>query len=254
LSENRTRLDQRLVAMGLVATRSRARDLILRGCVEVDGQAARKPAMNVGDREHVRIVGEYARYVSRGALKLVAGLDAFGYSCEAGRFLDVGASTGGFTQVLLERGARSVVAVDVGHDQLAETVRTDTRVCVMEKTDARGLSPGAIQAAGGGAGAFDGLVADVSFISVTKILQKVLSLVSSGGFAVVLIKPQFEAGREAVGKGGIVRDEAVRMAAIEAVRRFVEERPGWRVDGVIESPLAGSDGNREALLGARRHD
>jgi 23S rRNA (cytidine1920-2'-O)/16S rRNA (cytidine1409-2'-O)-methyltransferase len=241
----RQRLDQMLVARGLAATRSQARDLVARGKVTVAGAAARKAGMLVGEADTLAVEGSVA-YVSRGALKLAHALDAFGYD-PAGRLaLDIGASTGGFTQVLLERGAAHVVAIDVGHGQLHECLRGEPRLTSREGRDARSLvaadlpgSPGAI-------------VADVSFISLILVLAPVLPLAAQDCWLIALIKPQFELEPEAVGKGGIVRSAADRRRAVDKVRGWLSRQPGWRVDGVVPSPIAGKGGNEEFLIGARR--
>ena len=241
----RQRLDHAMVARGLASTRSQARDLILHGKVMVDGEIVTKQAALVGASAVVTLPGiGRAAYVSRGAHKLAAGLDHFRLDPARRTVLDVGASTGGFTQVLLERGASRVHAVDVGHGQLAEVIRRDTRVVVHEKMDARRLDrvlvPDPIEA----------IVADVSFISLTQALPGPLALAAPGAWLVALIKPQFEAGREAVGKGGLVRDPADRERAVERVRTFLAAVPGWRVLGVTPSPITGGDGNEEYLIGA----
>lgn len=242
---SRQRLDLAMVARGLVPTRAQARDLIRLGKVMVDGETVQKQAVLIGPSTVITLPSTGpAGYVSRGAHKLAAALDHFELDAVGRIALDVGASTGGFTHVLLERGARRVHAVDVGHGQLAAVIRADARVAVHEKTDARRLDgvlvPDPIEA----------IVADVSFISLTQALPAPLALAASGAWLVALIKPQFEAGREAVGKGGIVRDAADRERAIERVRAFLAAVPGWRVLGIIPSPIAGGDGNMEFLIGA----
>jgi 23S rRNA (cytidine1920-2'-O)/16S rRNA (cytidine1409-2'-O)-methyltransferase len=239
------RLDLTLVERGLVATRSRARDLIRRGAVTVDGEIVLKPALEIG-AENVVGVAAGAALVSRGGEKLMAGLDRFGFDAAGASCLDVGASTGGFTEVLLARGARKVFAVDVGHGQLAPSLRDDPRVVVLEGTDARSLSPELIP------DPIDGLVADLSFISIAKALGPALALVRPGGWAIVLVKPQFEVGPGGVGKGGLVRDETLRRTALEAAASWLASVPGWRVAGHMASPLTGGSGNIEYLLGALR--
>lgn len=240
------RLDQVLVKRGLVATRARARDLILRGQVVVADAPAMKPAQSVGEDTPVAVLGDDARYVSRGALKLIAALKAFEFDCAGLRVLDLGASTGGFTQVVLERGARSVIAVDVGTGQLHASLSNDERVTAHEQTDARRVVPGLVAP-----GSCQALVCDLSFISILKVLPDVLPALARGAWAVVLVKPQFEVGREAVGKGGVVRDAEQREAAVQRVREFFELAPGWQVVGTAVSPIAGGDGNQETLIGAR---
>jgi 23S rRNA (cytidine1920-2'-O)/16S rRNA (cytidine1409-2'-O)-methyltransferase len=244
----RVRLDTLLVARRLVATRSRARDLIARGEVLVAGRLAAKAGELVAEDVAVEIATDRAgvEYVSRGALKLLHALDLFGFS-PAGRIaLDIGASTGGFSEVLLERGAERIYAVDVGNGQLHPRLAADPRLVVLERLDARRLDsshvPEPVMA----------IVADVSFISLTLVLPAALTLAAPGCWLVALVKPQFEAGPEAVGKGGIVRDRAARDAAFEKVRAWLESQPGWRVIGAIPSPIAGKGGNIEHLLGAVR--
>lgn len=241
-----SRLDLRLVQAGLVATRSRARDLILRGFVSVDGVACDKPSQTLADDARIALSTNAPQYVSRGAEKLVAALDQFGFEARGAAALDIGASTGGFTEVLLSRGARWVYAVDVGQRQLHEKLRRDVRVISLEQQDARTLSrdlvPDPITA----------VVADVSFISLTKVLAPAMALTAPGAWLVALIKPQFEVGPDAVASGGIVRDEAARDAAVDAVRQWIAGVDGWRVVGLIPSPILGGSGNTEYLIGARR--
>ncbi|KAB2872393.1 MAG: TlyA family RNA methyltransferase, partial [Bauldia sp.] len=228
-----------------VATRSRARDLIRRGAVTVDGEIISKPALEVGAENDVAVVA-HAGLVSRGGEKLLAGLDHFGFDPAGATCLDVGASTGGFTQILLERGAQKVFAVDVGHGQLARSLREHPSVVVLEGTDARSLGPQLVP------DAIDALVADLSFISVAKALGSALALVRSGGWAVILVKPQFEVGPDGVGKGGLVRSEALRQSALQDVVGWLGSQPGWRVVGSTPSPIAGGSGNIEFLVGAER--
>jgi 23S rRNA (cytidine1920-2'-O)/16S rRNA (cytidine1409-2'-O)-methyltransferase len=241
------RLDQRLVSGGLVASRSRARDLIVRGFVRVDGAVCLKPAQSVAASASIELDAALPAYVSRGAEKLNAALDAFAFDPKDRVCLDAGASTGGFTQVLLERGAAQVVAVDVGSSQLHESLRGDARVIVMEGCDIRTIEaqhmpspPGAV-------------VADLSFISVTKALTGILALAAPGAFLVILVKPQFELTPADIGKGGIVRDAESRARAVASVEGYVDSLPGWRVTGVIPSPITGGSGNQEFLLGAVKH-
>ncbi|MBM3544070.1 MAG: TlyA family RNA methyltransferase [Alphaproteobacteria bacterium] len=244
-SYKKKRLDNFLVECGLAATRAQAADLIRRGCVNVGGMVAAKPGTLVASDAVVEVVPGAAPYVSRGGLKLQAALDAFGLEPEGRVALDLGASTGGFTDVLLARGAARVYAVDVGHSQLHEKLRADPRVVSLEGTDARSLDASLIETPVGA------IVADVSFISLTQVLPPALKLAAPGTWLIALIKPQFEAGREAVGRGGVVRDEAAREAAVQRVRDFVAGLPGWSVLGVMPSPIEGGSGNREFLLAAR---
>lgn len=244
----RARLDRVLVARGLVATRSRARDLITRGHVMVDGVTVTKPGLEIVESADVSLSDDADMFVSRGALKLAAALAHFGYQVTGTTALDIGASTGGFTQVLLEAGAQRVYAVDVGRGQLDRSLLEDARVISLEGTDARSLTQAQISEPVGA------IVADVSFISLTKALPVPLSFASPRAWLIALVKPQFEAGREAVGKGGIVRDAADRQRAMSLVREWLAAQPGWSVDGVIESPLLGGSGNQEFLIGARKND
>jgi 23S rRNA (cytidine1920-2'-O)/16S rRNA (cytidine1409-2'-O)-methyltransferase len=244
----RTRLDNLLVELGLVPTRARAQDCIRRGLVDVAGVTERRPGARIGTNASIRLSQAVGDHVSRGALKLTAALEHFRFPIAGVIALDVGASTGGFTQVLLERGAARVYAVDVGHDQLHARLAADARVVALEGCDARRLGPELVPEPVGA------LVADVSFISLTKALPVPLSLTGAGAWLVALIKPQFEAGRAAVGKGGIVRDPMARRRAVDLVREWVAGQPGWRVREVIPSPIGGGSGNEEFLLGAVRDD
>ena len=241
---DRQRLDQALVARGLAPTRSQARDLVMRGCVRIAGHVAAKPGTEVAPGDVIEVEPDAQPYVSRGGLKLAAALAAFGFEARDVVALDIGASTGGFTHALLAAGARHVTAVDVGSGQLHPVIAADPRVASLEGRDARTLTRADVPAAGA-------IVADVSFISLTLVLPAVLALAAPGAWLVALVKPQFEAGRGEIGKGGIVRSEAARAAAVEKVRGAIESVPGWRVTGVISSPIAGGSGNRELLIGAR---
>ncbi|MBD8065612.1 TlyA family RNA methyltransferase [Devosia sp. PTR5] len=242
---SRFRLDLALEHRGLLPSRARARDAILRGTVSVNGVPAKKPNQMVGKEDILTLDDPAAGYVSRAALKLIAGLDAGNVSVEGMVCLDVGSSTGGFTQVLLERGAGRVYAVDVGHGQLHESLRGDPRVISLEGTNARDLDRETIP------DPIDLVVSDVSFVSVTKVLAAPLALCGPSADVVVLFKPQFEVGRESVGKGGIVSDGAASEAAMAAVVRFVEEA-GFALAATVPSPIAGGDGNRETVLVFRR--
>nr|WP_269468111.1 TlyA family RNA methyltransferase [Devosia ureilytica] len=226
---------------GLMPSRARARDAILRGTVQVNGEPAKKPNQMVGDDDVLTLDDPAAGYVSRAALKLIAGLDAGGIDVAGKICLDVGSSTGGFTQVLLERGAARVFAVDVGHDQLHESLRGDSRVVSLEGTNARALDRGKIPQI------IDLVVSDVSFVSVTKVLEAPLALCGPVAEAVVLFKPQFEVGREHVGKGGIVTDRAAMERAMAEVVAFVEST-GLSLRTQVVSPIAGGDGNVETVL------
>jgi 23S rRNA (cytidine1920-2'-O)/16S rRNA (cytidine1409-2'-O)-methyltransferase len=222
-------------------SRARARDAILRGTVSVNGEPARKPNQMVADEDVLALDDPAAGYVSRAALKLIAGLEAGGIVVAGKICLDVGSSTGGFTQVLLERGAARVYAVDVGHDQLHASLRGDALVVSLEGTNARELDRETIPEP------VDLLVSDVSFVSVTKVLAAPLALCGQEAQAVILFKPQFEVGREFVGSGGVVRDAEASARAMAEVVRFVEDQ-GFALRAQVASPIAGGDGNRETVL------
>ena len=236
------RLDELLVSRGLFATRSRARDAILRGAVRIDGVVARKAGQPVAEAAAIAVADPAGRYVSRAALKLIHGLDAFGFDPVGRVCLDIGASTGGFTQVLLERGAGAVFALDVGHGQLAPELAADPRVTSLEGVNARALHPSL------GSHEPGMVVCDVSFISVRLALPPALALAVAGAMAVILVKPQFEVGRKGIGKGGIV-EPALAQAAAHDLRDWLAGQPGWRPVGLVPSPIAGGDGNVEFLLG-----
>jgi len=238
------RVDQALVERGLVESRARAQALIMAGKVYSDTARIDKAGHMIAYGAPLAVHGQDHPWVSRGGLKLAHG---FGFLSKGLVCLDVGASTGGFTDVLLHEGAVRVHAVDVGHGQLAWKLRSDPRVKIYEKTNARYLTR---ETLGEGVGA---VVCDASFIGLATVLPAALGLVDPGGFAVALIKPQFEAGREAVGKGGVVRDPAVHEAACAKVVEWWGALPGWEVLGVTESPITGPEGNKEFLIGVRRN-
>lgn len=238
---SRIRLDLALEQRGLLPSRARARDAILRGTVRVNGEPAKKPNQMVGADDVVTLDDPAANYVSRAALKLIAGLDAAGIDVAGKTCLDVGSSTGGFTQVLLERGAAKVFAVDVGHEQLHERLRGHPRVVSLEGTNARELTADEISEP------VDLLVSDVSFVSVTKVLEAPLGLCAPEADAVILFKPQFEVGRDFVGAGGIVRDQEAGVRAMGEVIAFVEAQ-GFAHRLSVVSPIAGGDGNVETVL------
>ncbi len=242
---SRTRLDLALVDRGLAPTRARARDAIQRGHVVVDGRVETKPATGVGPEAAITIDDPAARWVSRAALKLTGALDRFGLDPTACDCLDVGASTGGFTQVLLARGAARVTAIDVGHGQLAGEVAADPRVVSIEGLNARDLSAEHL------ASAPDFVVADVSFISLTLALPPALDLARAGARGVFLVKPQFEVGREGIGRGGLVRDPAAALASVDRIARLLADR-GWREIGRAEASIAGGDGNQEFVIAAEK--
>jgi len=236
----RQRLDQELVARGLTESREQAQRLILAGEVWVDGQRWDKASKLCAAGCGIEVRGG-DRYVGRGGHKLEGALTGFNLEVKGLRCLDLGASTGGFTDCLLQHGAREVVALDVGHGQLHWKLRNDPRVVVMEGINARDLGdvPGL-------AGPFDLIVADLSFISLRLVLPPAFDLLSSGGRLCALIKPQFEAGRMEVGKGGIVRDDAVHQRVVRELVAWAESYP-VRTMGTIPSPLPGRDGNEEFL-------
>lgn len=241
------RLDIALVERGLVPTRSRARDLIRAGKVRVGADVCMRAAAEVSDEIALTLEDvAAARAVSRGGQKLIAGLAAFEFSPEGRIALDVGASTGGFTQVLLDGGAKKVYAADVGHGQLHPSLKSDARVVSLEGLDARRLTRETVPEPVGA------ITADVSFISLIKALGPALELAAPGAFLVALVKPQFEVGPERIGKGGIVRDASARDSALEAVTAWLASQPGWRVAGSIPSPIKGGSGNVEFLIGALR--
>jgi 23S rRNA (cytidine1920-2'-O)/16S rRNA (cytidine1409-2'-O)-methyltransferase len=245
---SRPRLDVLVVERGLAPSRERARALIMAGTVRVNGTTVSKPGTAIDPDASITVDAPDHPYVGRGALKLVHALDAFGIPVAGRRALDIGASTGGFTQVLLERGAALVVALDVGHGQLDWRIRSDPRVTVIERVNARTLTPDDLPA---DARAFDLLVMDVSFISARQVLPAIAPLLSSGGDAIVLVKPQFEAGRDEVGKGGLVKDAAVHARVVEEVAAAASALGLSRV-ATIESPITGTEGNREFFLHLRR--
>lgn len=242
---SRSRLDEALVAAGHFASRARARDAILRGTVSVDGRVETKPARMVAPDAAFAVNDAAQKYVSRAALKLVHGLDHFGLSPRGRVCVDLGASTGGFTQVLLERGAARVIAIDVGHDQLAAALRADPRVLVHEGVNARSLTRTQVPEAVGL------VVSDLSFISLRLGLGPTLDLTAPGTELLALVKPQFEVGREHLGKGGVVKSAVQQSRACDDIAAFLEGK-GWRVLGLAVSPLEGGDGNREFLMAARK--
>jgi 23S rRNA (cytidine1920-2'-O)/16S rRNA (cytidine1409-2'-O)-methyltransferase len=236
-----------LVERGLAASRERARAMILAGQVRVDGQRVAKAGTPVAVDAVVTIDTPDHPYVGRGGLKLAHALDAFAVRADGRTALDIGASTGGFTDVLLRRGAARVVALDVGHGQLDWTLRNDPRVIVIERMNARTLTPAQLPA---GARTFDLVTIDVSFISLRQILPVVPALLAPDGDVIALVKPQFEAGRADVRRGGIVTDPAVQARVVEAVAAAALER-GFHRAGMVESPVTGMEGNREFLLHLR---
>ncbi|HUN41984.1 MAG TPA: TlyA family RNA methyltransferase [Acetobacteraceae bacterium] len=240
------RADQLLVDRGLAESRTRAQALIMAGKVFAAERRIDKPGLVVADDTPLEVRGQDHPWVSRGGLKLEHALRHFALSPTGRICLDVGASTGGFTDVLLTHGAVKVHAVDVGHGQLAWKLRSDPRVVVHEKTNARYLTTVDI------ADPIEAMVCDASFIGLATLLPAPLALCVRGAWAVALIKPQFEAGPEAVGRKGVVRDPAVHQAVCDRVRTWWAGLPGWSVLGVTESPITGPEGNKEFLIGALR--
>jgi 23S rRNA (cytidine1920-2'-O)/16S rRNA (cytidine1409-2'-O)-methyltransferase len=252
----KVRIDKLLVERGLVASRERAQAMILAGRVLVNGQKIDKSGASVEDDAEIRLLGEDLKYVSRGGLKLEAALDHWNIDLISRTCMDVGASTGGFTDCMLQRGAAEVIAVDTGYGQIAAKLRSDPRVKLLEKTNARYLTPEQLQRIGAGA-ALSFIALDVSFISVTLVLPAVFQAAFAGSTCaqrqmVILIKPQFEVGRERVGKGGIVKDERAQQEVVLKVSQAVEKLGGHKI-GVIDSPISGMEGNREFLLYAEFH-
>ena len=240
------RLDILLVERGLAETRTKAQAVILAGLVFSGTRRLDKPGTQVDPVAEIEVRGRPHPWVSRGGVKLAHGLDHFAIDPAGLVCLDIGASTGGFTDVLLSRGAARVFAVDVGHGQLDWKLRNDDRVTVLERTNARHLTTDQVPEAPAL------LVCDASFIGLSTVLPAALSLTEPAARLVALIKPQFEVGKQRVGKGGVVRDPAVRQDACDKVAAWLDARPGWQVLGVTESPITGPEGNVEYLIGAVR--
>ena len=238
--EGRIRIDQLIVKRGLARSRERARELIRRGCVSIGGKTVMKPGETVSVESEIVLQGAEDDFVSRGGWKLQGAFEAFGLNVEGMDCLDAGASTGGFTDVLLRHGARKVFAVDVGTDQLDPKLKEDDRVISLENTNIRTMDPSLIEPCGF-------FCADLSFISLTLVLEPIGHLVKENALGVVLVKPQFEAGREYIGKGGIVKDPKVHIRVLEKVIRAAEEA-GFVPKGLKGSPIRGGDGNIEYLL------
>ncbi|GIX17837.1 MAG: TlyA family rRNA (cytidine-2'-O)-methyltransferase [Rhodothalassiaceae bacterium] len=246
-ARGRQRADQLLVEQGLADSRSRARSLIMAGRVHAGGRRIDKPGTMLPADTALAVKGDDHPWVSRGGIKLAHAISRFGLAERIGSAvaIDVGASTGGFTDVLLHHGAARVYAVDVGYGQLADKLRRDPRVVVLERTNARHLDRGHVPEE------VDVVVCDASFISLKTVLPAPLSLLKPGGLVVALIKPQFEAGPRHVGRGGVVRDPAVREAVVADIRSWFEAQ-GHRVLGIAESPIRGPKGNVEVLIAAEK--
>lgn len=245
-SENE-RLDQLLVSLGHFASRSRARDAVTRGTVSVNGKVITKPSLSVAADAEIVISDPAQDYVSRAALKLVAALDHFKLDPSGCECLDVGASTGGFTEVLLQRGAKHVTAIDVGHGQMHPRVENDPRVTNLEGLNARYLTDDDIDDR-----EIDFIVSDVSFISLKLALAPALQLAPPGCRAALLVKPQFEAGRDAISKAGLLKEPETAPAVAADLERWLMEDMGWKSLGLIPSPISGGDGNIEFLLGGEK--
>jgi 23S rRNA (cytidine1920-2'-O)/16S rRNA (cytidine1409-2'-O)-methyltransferase len=240
------RLDQLLVSLDLFASRSRARDAIQRGTVKVDGKVVTKPSLVFAEGVTIAIDDPAQDYVSRAALKLVAALYHFELDPSGRQCLDVGASIGGFTEVLLQRGAAHVTAIDVGHGQIHSRIAEDPRVTSIEGLNARNLTAEDV----GHPIGF--IVSDVSFISLKLALAPALELAEPGSYCVLLVKPQFEAGRDAIAKSGLLKDPSSAPAVAAELERWLIEDMGWQSLGLIPSPIAGGDGNHEFLLAGRK--
>ncbi|XXF80629.1 TlyA family RNA methyltransferase [Myxococcaceae bacterium GXIMD 01537] len=245
MKARKERIDLLLVERGMAESRAKAQALVLAGQVVVNDQRVDKPGQQVPVEAELRLKGEVLPYVSRGGLKLKGALERFGLDVKGRVAADIGASTGGFTDCLLQEGAVRVHAIDVGYGQLHEKLRTDSRVRSRERVNARYLTEEDLPEKVGV------VVIDVSFISLTQVLPAVLPYLEPGGLLVALVKPQFEVGRERIGKGGVVRDVAARQEAIDAVVAFAQTQ-GLRVRGVMDSTVPGPAGNVEALLVADR--
>jgi 23S rRNA (cytidine1920-2'-O)/16S rRNA (cytidine1409-2'-O)-methyltransferase len=243
----KVRADQLLVTQGLAESRTRAQALILAGAVFAGDRRIAKAGELVAAEAALTVKGRDHPWVSRGGIKLDHGLAHFGFDVRGAIALDVGSSTGGFTDVLLSRGASKVYAIDVGTNQLAWKLRSDDRVIVHEQTNARDLDRTIVPEP------IDIVVCDASFISLAKVLDRAVDLARAGAALVALVKPQFEAGREEVGKGGVVRDALVHQRVCDEAAAWVKSR-GWRVCGVERSPITGPEGNVEFLLGAVKED
>jgi 23S rRNA (cytidine1920-2'-O)/16S rRNA (cytidine1409-2'-O)-methyltransferase len=246
MAKDKTRLDVALVERGLAETRAAAQRLVMAGLVFSGEKRLDKAGQGVGADTALEVRGQPHPYVSRGGLKLERALEVFGISVTGRTALDVGSSTGGFTDCLLQRGAAKVYAVDVGTNQLAWKLRQDPRVVSMEKTNIRDVTAAQIPEP------VDLIVCDASFIGLRTALPAALALAAPGAHLAALIKPQFEVGKGRVGKGGIVREPELHKEVCDTIAAWLGEQPGWTVLGVAESPITGAEGNKEFLIGGRR--
>ena len=244
--KDKRRVDVLLVEQGLAESRSRAQALVMAGLVYAGTRRIEKPGDQLAPETPLDVKGREHPWVSRGGLKLAHALEHFRIEPKGLVCLDIGASTGGFTDVLLQHGAQRVYAVDVGHGQLAWTLRQDPRVVVLERTNARHLTRAQVPEP------IDLVVCDASFIGLEAVLPAPLALAASEATLIALIKPQFEVGKGRVGKGGVVRDPALHREVCERIRAWLEAR-GWRMLGLAESPIEGPQGNKEFLITAARH-
>lgn len=242
------RIDQMLVDRGLAESRAKAQAVIMAGLVYCEDRRLDKPGLMLDEEKPLTVKGAAHPWVSRGGLKLVHALDRFNIDPTGKVAIDVGASTGGFTDVLLNRGAAKVYAVDVGHGQLAWSLRQDPRVVVLERTNARHLNPEIIPELA------DMVVCDASFIGLETVLPAALALTRPRAVLAALIKPQFEVGKGRVGKGGVVRDPALHAEVCERIARWIGGLPSWSVAGIEDSPILGPEGNKEFLLAAYKGD
>lgn len=240
------RLDVALVERDLAESRARAQALIMAGLVYRDTQRLDKASVIVAESDAISVKGRDHPWVSRGGIKLAHGLEYFGFEAIGKTCVDVGASTGGFTDVLLQNGAARVYAVDVGHGQLDWKLRNDERVVVLERTNARHLDAELIP------DPIDAVVCDASFIGLKTVLPAAMALATPGAFLIALIKPQFEVGRDQVGKGGVVRDPNLHQAVCDDIRDWLDGLPDWLVTGIDKSPITGPEGNVEFLIGATK--
>ncbi|GAA6212799.1 TlyA family RNA methyltransferase [Hyphomicrobiales bacterium 4NK60-0047b] len=244
----KVRLDLLMVEKKLVPTRSKARDLIKSGHVRVDGEVTKKAGQIWLETAEIKIAEEAPGFVSRAGIKLAHALEQFEMECKGKTILDLGASTGGFTEVLLGHEAAHVYAVDVGRDQLHKDLKEDERITSMEGRDARTLIKDEFKHP------IDAITVDVSFISLMKLLEQPLTLVEPGGWVIALIKPQFEVGKKALGKKGIVKDKEAIQVVLDTVTSWFENQMSWHVIGLIPSPITGQTGNQEFLICVGRED